>query len=61
MVNFGSMIVYSFIFFCILAAISLVCQIIFHPIKSIKTTLMILFGGVGLYFVYAYLSYMQLI
>lgn len=57
----GSVLVYSFIFFCIMAAIALICQIIFHPIKSIKTTLMIIFGGVGLYFVYAYLTYMQIL
>lgn len=61
MIGVSSMLVYSFIFFCILAAISLVFQIIFHPIKSIKTTVMIVFGAVGLYFVYAYLSYMQII
>lgn len=47
----SSMLMISFVIYCVIAAITLMCTIIFHPIKTVKTLFMVVFGVVGIYFV----------
>lgn len=54
----SSLLMMSFVIYCVIAAITLICTIIFHPIKTVKTLFMVVFGAAGIYFV---LNFLQLV